>query len=248
MVVGLSGNAFYPRTSRGSLARRLESGRTSALLGRVACKLSVTPARYGAAVSNTYQLKVTLRGTKPPVWRRVLVPGTLTLERLHRVINDAMGWCDCHLHSFAIHGIEFGVPDRDGWGGPEMEPEKKYTLERLVGEKDRFSYTYDFGDSWVHGVLVEKVTPGEPPAPRCIAGARACPPEDCGGTWGYAELVEALVDENHERHAELTGWVPAGWTPDRFDLVLADRLVAKHGARPTTSKKPSARTRVRARP
>lgn len=198
-------------------------------------------------MTHRYQLKVTLRGTKPPIWRRVVVPGDLTLQRLHRVLQDAMGWQDCHLHSFTIHGTDFGVPDRDGWGGPDFEPEKQYRLEDLVGEKARFSYTYDFGDSWVHGILVEKVTPGDVPTPRCIAGARACPPEDCGGTWGYGELVEALADSSHERHAELAGWVPPGWMPERFDLALADRLVAKHGVRRARTKKQPARTWVRAR-
>lgn len=176
-----------------------------------------------------------------------MVPGNLTLASLHRVINDAMGWYDCHLHSFTIHGADFGVPDRDGWDGPEMVSEKKYRLEDLVGEKERFSYTYDFGDDWVHGVLVEKVIAGELATPRCIAGARACPPEDCGGAWGYAELVDAIVDETHERHAELVGWIPVGWTPERFDLALADRLVAKHGARRTRTKTQATRTWARAR-
>jgi hypothetical protein len=200
-------------------------------------------------VSNTYQLKVTLRGTRPPVWRRVVVPGNLTLARLHCVIQDAMGWHDCHLHSFTVNGTEFGVPDRDGCGfGPEMEPETKYRLEDLVEEKDRFSYAYDFGDNWIHGVLVERVTPGALASARCIAGARACPPEDCGGPWGHAELVEALVDDSHERHAELRRWVPPGWTPERFDVLLADRLVAKHGLqRGRASKKLATRTWVRAR-
>lgn len=197
---------------------------------------------------NIYQLKVTLRGTRPPVWRRIVVPGSITLERLHRVLQDAMGWYDCHLHSFAIHGTDFGVPDRDGWDvGPDMESEKKYRLEDLVGPKDRFSYTYDFGDSWVHGVNVEKVTVGELAAPRCIAGARACPPEDCGGTYGYAEFVAAIVDKNHARHVELVSWAPAGWMPERFDLALADRLVAKHGIRRTRIQKQPARTWVRTR-
>jgi hypothetical protein len=201
-------------------------------------------------VTNTYQLKVTLRGIKPAIWRRLIVPGSLDLERLHRIIQDAMGWEDCHLHSFEVRGTEFGPSDPGGWGELEMEPENKHTLERLVAVKDRFSYTYDFGDSWVHQIVVEKVTPGEPAGPSCIAGAGACPPEDCGGVWGYAELVAALADKDHERHAELAEWVPAGWSPDQFHLGFADRLVAKHrpppGRRRSASKKQPSRARARA--
>jgi hypothetical protein len=201
-------------------------------------------------MTDTYQLKLTLRGTKPAIWRRLVVPGNLSFERLHRVIQDAMGWENCHLHSFEVHGAELGVPDRDGWGlGSEMKSEKRYTLERLVGAKDRFSYTYDFGDNWVHQIVVEKVTPGVPSTPRCIAGSRACPPEDCGGVWGYAELVAARADEDHERHAELTEWVPEGWAPERFDLALADGRVARHGRRAgrprAASKKRPSRTWAR---
>ncbi len=211
--------------------------------------MTVSLIRYVRRVTNTFQLKVTLRGATPAIWRRLAVPGNLNLERLHLVIQDSMGWENCHLHSFEVKGTEFGVPDPDSMFGTDVESEKRHTLERLVGAKDRFSYTYDFGDHWLHDVVVETVTPGEPGAPRCIAGAGACPPEDCGGVWGYAELVAALANEHHERHEELAEWVPTGWSPERFDLELADRLVARHRPQPgrprTASKKPS-RPRARA--
>jgi hypothetical protein len=202
-------------------------------------------------MTDTYQLKVTLRGIKPAIWRRLLVPGNLNLERLHRIIQDAMGWEHSHLHSFEVRGVEFGAPDFDDGGfGSEMKSEKRHTLERLVHVKDRFIYTYDFGDNWVHQVAVEKVTPGEPSAPRCIAGARACPPEDCGGVWGYAELVDALADRHHARHAELAEWIPEGWAPERFDLAVADRLVAQHQPQPgharSAKRPPRTWARVRA--
>jgi hypothetical protein len=200
-------------------------------------------------VTNTYQLKVTLRGIKPAIWRRLIVPGSLNLERLHCLLQDAMGWEDCHLHSFQVHGTELG-PSDPSLGELDMEPEDQHTLESLVAAKDRFSYTYDFGDSWVHQIVVEKVTPGEPSAPSCVAGAGACPPEDCGGVWGYAELVAALADQQHERHVELAEWVPAGWSPAEFDVALADRRVAKHQPPPgrprSASKKQPSRARVRA--
>ena len=203
-------------------------------------------------MTDTYQLKVTLRGAKPAIWRRIVVPGNLNLERLHRVLQDAMGWESCHLHSFEVHGVEFGAPDSDDWGsGSETKSEKQHTLERVVHAKDRFTYTYDFGDSWVHQIVVEKITPGDPGAPSVIGGARACPPEDCGGVWGYAELVDALANKEHPRHAELTEWVPPGFAPERFDLALADARVARHQPQPgkprTASRKRAPRTWVRAR-
>jgi hypothetical protein len=196
-------------------------------------------------VANTYQLKITLRDTKPPIWRRVLVPGNLNLERLHRVIQDAMGWYDSHLHSFEVGGLEFGPPDTNGWGR-EIKSERQHPLERLVGEGGKFDYVYDFGDDWRHQILVEKVTT-EATAPRCLGGARACPPEDCGGVWGYSDVVAAFLDEKHPRHAEIAEWVPVDWSPERFDLELADKLVEKHRpepGRPRTSKSKSSRARA----
>ena len=199
-------------------------------------------------VIHIYQLKITLRNVKPAIWRRLLVPGNLNLQRLHLIIQDAMGWENCHMHSFEVGGEEYGVPDPDAWG-PEVHNEKQYTLERLATIKDRFRYTYDFGDSWEHEIVVEKVMTGASIAPRCIDGARACPPEDCGGAWGYMELVQAVEDPKHARHDELIEWLPPGWAADRFDASLADRVVMRHRPeagrpRPKTSK--SKRPRARA--
>ncbi|MCI0637014.1 MAG: plasmid pRiA4b ORF-3 family protein, partial [Actinobacteria bacterium] len=173
-------------------------------------------------------------------------------ERLHRVLQDAMGWEDCHLHSFTVRGVEYGVREPAGFGlgfdDDRVEPEKRHTIDRLVRAKDRFTYVYDFGDGWTHDILVEKVSPGELAAPRCVAGARACPPEDCGGVWGYADLVLALADKTHERHEALAEWVPEGWSAERFDLEAADRLVARHRPVPGRSRGAStSRGRARAR-
>ena len=120
--------------------------------------------------------------------------------------------------------------------------EKQHTLEHLLGEKDKFEYVYDFGDNWVHQIVVEKVMADGLPAPRCIAGARGCPPEDCGGSWGYAELVAALLDEKHPRHEELSEWVQEDWSPERFDLENADKLVAKHQPQPGRPRVSKSRT------
>ena len=178
-------------------------------------------------MSNIYQLKITLRDIEPVIWRRLLVPGNLNLQRLHRVIQDAMGWEDDHLHSFEVDGEEYGPVDPERWGH-QPHNEKQYTLERIATAKDRFEYTYDFGDNWVHEIEVEEVTTGEPIAPRCIEGAQACPPEDCGGPWGYGELLAALADPEHPRHAERSEWLIDDWSPERFDVAQADRRVARH--------------------
>ncbi len=211
---------------------------------------NVSPGPYLPAVPNIYQLKVTLQGTSPPIWRRLVVPGNLNFERLHLVIQDAMGWWNEHLHSFEVGNVEIGVPDPGGISfGKPVQSEKQYTLDRVARTHPRFTYLYDFGDSWAHDIVVEEVTTGELTAPRCVAGERACPPEDCGGVWGYTALVEGLTDETHPRHGEVTEWVPDGWSPEHFELEAADRRVATHRpqpGRPRPASKPRGRARARA--
>jgi Plasmid pRiA4b ORF-3-like protein len=202
-------------------------------------------------VPNIYQLKVTLQGTHPPIWRRLIVPGNLNFARLHAVIQDAMGWEDYHLHSFKVGDLEIGNPNPNRFSfGPPIAPEKQYTLDRVACAKEaRFTYVYDFGDCWEHEIVVETVTVGELEAPRCVAGERACPPEDCGGIPGYTDLVDALADQTHERHDELTRWVDDGWSPERFDLAAADRRVAMQRpqpGRPRPANKHRGRARARA--
>ncbi len=143
--------------------------------------------------SVVYQIKVTLKGSKPPIWRRMQVTRTTTLAQLHQILQCVMGWEGYHLYRFDISGMEYGDPSMV----EEMEGEdaRRVTLETLVrGEKDKFLYEYDFGDSWDHELLVEKVLPYEAGKryPVCLTGKRACPPEDCGGIWGYASFLEAI--------------------------------------------------------
>lgn len=154
-----------------------------------------------------YQLKITLRGvSKPPVWRRVLVPADITLNDLHGVIQQAMGWDDYHLHVFTTGWREYGSPD------PELghASDKSVRLsEVLAGPGDRLRYTYDFGDDWEHDVVVEESLVAEPKQtyPRCVAGKGACPPEDCGGVWRYTWLKEVLADPSHEEHQDMLEWL-----------------------------------------
>jgi hypothetical protein len=168
-----------------------------------------------------YQLKISLAEVSPPVWRRVLVPGGFTLDRLHRVIQYAMGWQNCHLHCFDIEGVQYGEPDPDG--ELAVRDELDHRLDAVAVKGTRFTYTYDFGDWWEHDVQVEDVLAAEPDEsyPACVDGARACPPEDVGGAFGYGELVTALARPGHARHAAMLEWLGRDFDPERFE---PDRL------------------------
>jgi hypothetical protein len=176
-----------------------------------------------AAPERIYQLKLMLKGSKPPIWRRVEVDDAITLARLHQIMQAAMGWYDSHLHMFTIAGITYGLPDL--YDEHEVRDERRVKLNQLLSiPKQALLYEYDFGDGWLHQVLLEKIL--EPEAgvtyPRCIAGRRACPPEDCGGLWGYANLLEAIRDPNHPEHTELLAWVGGAFDPERFIIEAAN--------------------------
>ncbi len=175
------------------------------------------------ASAKVFQLKVTLRGIKPPIWRRVVVDGSATLDEVHDVIQAAFGWWNSHLHEFRIGGRDYGVPDPD-WDMSQVLDETRYRLDKLAAEGDKFRYVYDFGDDWDHDVTVEKVLARDnvDSVPACIAGKRACPPEDCGGTWGYEEYLTAIADPSHPRHAELIEWGGGDFDPEAFDPAEFD--------------------------
>ena len=166
-------------------------------------------------------LKVALRGTRPPVWRRLLMPGTMTLADLHQAIQAAMGWEDCHLHAFDIAGRQYG----DRHAVDDVTDEKRPTLNSLVKSGvARFTYTYDFGDNWEHTVVIEKRPPplGPTSYPTCVAGKRNCPPEDCGGPWGYEELLQILADPAHPERAERLEWLGEDFDPEDFSIPMAN--------------------------
>ncbi len=168
-----------------------------------------------------HQLKVTLKHFRPPIWRRILVTGDTTLDGLHQILQAAMGWTDSHLHQFKVRGKFYGVPNDDYLDWLEMLDEEKFNLNEIVkGERGKFVYKYDFGDSWEHDVVVEKILPPEPGMhyPICIKGRRACPPEDVGGVWGYAEFLDALRDPEHPEHEGYWEWVGGEFDPEYFDL------------------------------
>lgn len=171
-----------------------------------------------------YQLKVTLEDISPPIWRRLVVPESLTLRQLHQVLQIAFGWQDYHLHLFEIGDREYAEP-----GGIDADPERDVRSDRgtrlqslVLAPGDVFAYQYDFGDSWYHAVEVEAVV-REPARVTCLAGARAAPPEDCGGPPGYERLLEALADPDDDEHEDMLDWVGGAFDPEGFDLNLINR-------------------------
>ena len=175
-------------------------------------------ARKSSKASSIYQMKVTLRDIRPPIWRRVQVRSDESLEHLHYAIQLSMSWTNLHLHSFRIQGVEYGMllPDL-GFDELEVRDEATVKLSKVIpGEKFKFSYLYDFGDSWEHEVLVEKVlvADSEIDYPICITAKRACPPEDCGGSCGYESFLEAIQDPEHPEHEEMLEWVGGTFDPE----------------------------------
>jgi Plasmid pRiA4b ORF-3-like protein len=157
--------------------------------------------------TSAFYLKVTLLGTKPPIWRRVVVAGSSTLDQVHEVIQAAFGWWNYHLHEFEIDGSRYGVPDPDeDWGEPRLD-ERSAQLAGVAAAGSSFRYTYDFGDDWRHQVVVEKVVLASTDlaVPACSDGRRSCLPEDCGGPWGYQQLLDILADLSHPEHDERVG-------------------------------------------
>jgi Plasmid pRiA4b ORF-3-like protein len=183
------------------------------------------------AAQNIYQIKVTLLGTKPPIWRRVLVPPSLTLRQLHDVLQIAMGWQNCHMHEFRVGRRFFGEPSPEEglMGVTPTEDERKVCLPAVLGKVGaKMIYTYDMGDSWEHSILLEKQLPIDPSVkyPTCLDGQLACPPEDCGGIPGYYNLLEALADPRHPEHEELSEWIGGHFNPQAFSVERANRLLS----------------------
>ena len=183
--------------------------------------------------SSLFQFKITLHDIKPPIWRRVQVPDC-TLGDLHKVIQAAMGWDNCHLHQFIVGGVRYGVPE------PELnlKNESKVLLSKIIPKSDkklRFLYEYDFGDGWLHDIVFEGQSPNELRRnyPVCLDGSRACPPEDVGGPWGYVDFLEAIADPKHERHAELLEWVGGNFEPEAFDVKETTKAMMKTARRST---------------
>ncbi len=174
---------------------------------------------------DVYQLKFTLQRIRPPIWRRVLVPATMTLKRLHMTIQLAMGWYNSHLHEFEIGPARFGDPAWDEMGDLVNEAGVRLgDLKLAVG--DKFIYTYDFGDDWRHTINVEAILSYDPDVPHypiCIKAKRACPLEDVGGFWGYEDFLKTIADPSHPEHADLLAWAGGAFDPEAVDLDEINR-------------------------
>ncbi len=233
MIVKLDGirdlDELSLRLSRlilGPLTHGTPCDELAALLGPTERLADVIPIRPGVPTASlststgaVYQLKITLLDTKPPIWRRVLIDGASTLDHLHEVIQAAFGWWSYHLHEFDVSRTRYGVPDPDDDWGPPPKDERRTRLDAIAKEGSKLTYTYDFGDNWRHSIVVEKVLAADPTTtvPALIDGRRASPPEDCGGTWAYRELLDILADPAHPEHDERREWIGRPVDPDAFD-------------------------------
>lgn len=212
--------------SAGRPARDTGTGLTRTGLTRIGM---TGTADQGQPAPTVHQLKITLRGSRPPIWRRIEVPSGVTLRQLHDCLQQVFGWEDYHLWAFTTPAGKFGVPD-SGLGHGNAASKK--LADVAAAEGSRLRYTYDFGDDWEHEILVESVSPAKPGVsyPRCLAGRRAAPPEDCGGIWGHAFLIEALADPEHPDHEERLEWLgidSAGeFDPAAFDIAEVNRTLA----------------------
>jgi hypothetical protein len=188
--------------------------------------------------STIARLKITLDDVKPIVQRRVEVPLTMRLDRLHLVLQAALGWTNSHLYEIRAGDVGWGMVDPD-WGDGPLDAAKARLLDLIedTGAKT-FKYLYDFGDGWEHTVRIERVIDAVPglPYPILIDGTGACPPEDVGGPWGYSDFIDALADPNHERHAELKEWIGDTFDPLAFNIderaKAVDALARKWSRKP----------------
>ena len=175
-----------------------------------------------------YQIKVTLRGSKPPIWRRLLVNAATPLDEMHDVLQMAMGWTDSHLHQFFARERRFGVPDPE-WGDDDLVDESGVPLRSILTHRsDRILYEYDFGDGWEHTIELEKVLSEDLDVPICLKGRRACPPEDVGGLWGYSEFLEAISDRSHPEHEEYREWIGGTFDAEQFDAGVVNQLFTEY--------------------
>jgi hypothetical protein len=226
-----------------ALLEALMSGRVASIFEKL--QVDQEPAlRPIPEVQRGFRVRLDLHGAKPPVWRRLELPGNLTLSRLHDVIQASMGWYDSHLHRFRTgrdHRSPHFVTHFDIEEGDDGLLEDDVRIDQLLAAKgDELWYEYDFGDGWDHRLVVEEVLDVAPAVVRCITGRMACPPEDCGGIGGYEDLAEwvrggyddAMLPGVFENATQAHDWLPPGWHPDRFDVDEANATLMVAVAEP----------------
>ncbi len=216
------------------LAKHLMDHLQSGITAAATPKLTKKPKGKGKVASNTiFQFKITLLDSNPPIWRRIQVQDC-TLDKLHEHIQTAMGWTNSHLHQFEIKGQRYGDPELldDGFEDFDCEDSTTTMVSEILpktGKRFAFKYEYDFGDSWEHEVMFEGSPPIDPKAkyPLCLEGERACPPEDCGGVWGYGDFLDAISNPKHEEHENMLEWIGGKFDPERFDPGKATKEMKK---------------------
>ncbi len=179
-----------------------------------------------------HQLKISLKWSRPAIWRRVVVPSDLPLDRLHDVIQIAMGWTNSHLHQFVGAGGVYRSHSEDLWelDDDDANDEEDHAVADLVRRpKAKFVYEYDFGDGWLHDVTLEKILPPDPAFkhPVCVAGKNACPPEDCGGMPGYLNLLRTLANPKEPEHESMKEWLGGEWDASAFELDKINRKLKR---------------------
>ena len=176
-----------------------------------------------------YQLKITLTGIEPAIWRRIQVPSTIPLCCLHDAFQAALGWTDSHLHQFEKDGKYWGVPDDGFEDDIEVIDESRVPVSRVLrAEGETMVYVYDFGDNWRHQVVLERVVPSETPTkPVCVAGERRCPPEEVGGPSGYQEFLEVIFQLGHKEFEHFRGWAGGKFHAEEFDVKAVNKRLAR---------------------
>jgi len=184
-----------------------------------------------------FQFRIQLKNVKkPPVWRKVIIPESFTFEQFHLVIQGAFGWRNYHLYQFSPSGYGsepvIAIPSDDDWEKPAMNASKTRLSFVFKTANQKFTYIYDFGDDWVHSILLENILPEKALKATCIDGKGACPPEDCGGSWGYERLKEILKNPKHKEYKEMKEWIGIDdmedkFDPDYFDLEFANEVLSE---------------------
>lgn len=180
--------------------------------------------------NKTYQVKITLKGSKPSIWRQVLIPSDLSLPDFHKVIQTTMGWTNSHLHQFIKNRTYYApkMPDDIFWDEADNVDYSKLKISDLLKkEKEKIIYEYDFGDGWEHEIVLEKIENKvmDKKDVTCLKGKNSCPPEDCGGIWGYYDMLEILKDPDHEEYEDYSEWLGVDFDPTYFDIEEVNEML-----------------------
>lgn len=191
----------------------------------------VTSLNPFTSASRIFHLRVELLHVEPLVWRRLWVPETVKLKKLDRIIQESMGWTNSHLHAFNIEGKRYGSQEQDDWGmDPNLLDERRYAIRDVLGDVGfECSYVYDFGDDWMHRIVVERIDDATALNnwAMCIAGENACSPEDVGGPPGYDMFRESIADKSHPEFGDYWTWNGGAFDPTAFDMNLANKRIKK---------------------